>query len=288
MAPPPSYRIAYASSGLAGHRLFDALVLLRDLGYRGVLLTLDVPHLDPYDDEIIVQVDRAATLLERLDLAVVVETGGRYVLDRARKHQPTLLSESGRRKRLDYLERAVRIARDLGAGVVSLWSGAKDAETAPAVADARLEAGLEELLSEARRCGVRLALEPEPGMWIADVAAWHDLARRLGDPADLQLSLDVGHLLVTGEGDPAAIIRAEAARCGLVAIEDMERGVHEHLPFGEGDLDLPSVLAALAGSEYAGLVAVELGRHSHAGPELARKSRDLLRSLGVPFHDDAS
>lgn len=62
-----------------------------------------------------------------------------------------------------------------------------------------------------------------------------------------------------------------------VQIEDMRRGVHEHLPFGDGEIDFPPVLEALAATGYAGLTVVELPRHSHAGPELARSSIDFLR-----------
>ncbi|HMS18576.1 MAG TPA: TIM barrel protein, partial [Planctomycetota bacterium] len=68
-----------------------------------------------------------------------------------------------------------------------------------------------------------------------------------------------------------------------VAIEDMKRGVHEHLPFGQGDMDMKPVLAALAEIQFAGVVAVELGRHSHQGAEEAERARNYLRSLGAPF-----
>lgn len=57
----------------------------------------------------------------------------------------------------------------------------------------------------------------------------------------------------------------------------MRRGVHEHLPFGDGEIDFPPVLAALAATGYQGLTVVELPRHSHAGPELARTSIAFLR-----------
>ena len=45
----------------------------------------------------------------------------------------------------------------------------------------------------------------------------------------------------------------------------MRRGVHEHLPFGEGEVDLPAVLAALSDIGYGGLVA------RRAAPPLARR-----------------
>ena len=57
----------------------------------------------------------------------------------------------------------------------------------------------------------------------------------------------------------------------------MRRGVHEHLPFGDGEVDFPPVLAALAAIEFEGLVAVELPRHPHAAPTLAASSLDFLR-----------
>ena len=45
-----------------------------------------------------------------------------------------------------------------------------------------------------------------------------------------------------------------------VQIDDMVRGVHEHLEFGTGEIDFPPVLRALRESGYRGLVAVELPR----------------------------
>ena len=65
-----------------------------------------------------------AKLLDRHGLAVVVETGGRYVLDPGRKHQPTLLHEPDQAaRRLELLRRAVDVGADLGAEAVSFWCG---------------------------------------------------------------------------------------------------------------------------------------------------------------------
>ena len=50
----------------------------------------------------------------------------------------------------------------------------------------------------------------------------------------------------------------------------MRRGVHEHLELGDGEIDFPAVLGALARAGYRGLVAVELPRHGHAAPRWPR------------------
>ena len=49
-------------------------------------------------------------------------------------------------------------------------------------------------------------------------------------------------------------------------------GVHEHLMFGDGEMDFPPILQALAEMDYAGPVNVELSRHSHCAPEAAAEA----------------
>jgi sugar phosphate isomerase/epimerase len=61
----------------------------------------------------------------------------------------------------------------------------------------------------------------------------------------------------------------------------MARGVHEHLMFGEGTIDFPPVLAALAEVGYTGGLHVELSRHSHAAVEAVRASAAFLRPMLV-------
>jgi sugar phosphate isomerase/epimerase len=62
----------------------------------------------------------------------------------------------------------------------------------------------------------------------------------------------------------------------------MVRGVHEHLMFGEGELDLPAALAALEEIGYDGLVAVELSRHAHRAHQVVPAAMRSLRQAAVP------
>ena len=64
-----------------------------------------------------------------------------------------------------------------------------------------------------------------------------------------------------------------------VHLEDMRAGRHEHLMFGEGEIDFPPVLRTLAEVGYTGGVYVELSRHSHEGPAAARRAFEFLRRL---------
>jgi L-ribulose-5-phosphate 3-epimerase len=271
-------RFGYGTNGFANHRLADALTIIAELGYQGVALTLYQDHLDPYAPDVSRQVTALADRLDRLGLGVVIETGARYLLDPWHKHAPTLVSDEGRERRIDFLKRAVRIAADLGAEAVSFWSGIKPAGVTDTVAADRLVSGCAEVVAAADAAGVPLGFEPEPGMFVADLDGYDRLLERLGRPPRLGLTLDIGHCRCLERESVPDCVRRAGPRLVNVQIDDMRRGTHEHLEFGEGEIDFPPVLAALAEVGYQGLVAVELPRHSHAAPDVCRRSLDFLRT----------
>ncbi|MFD4370122.1 sugar phosphate isomerase/epimerase family protein [Streptomyces sp. NPDC058486] len=273
-------RYGYGTNGLTDLRLDDALGLLADLGYDGVGLTLDHMHLDPLAPDLAARTARVARRLGSLGLTVTVETGARYVLDPRRKHGPSLLDPDpeARAARVRLLLTAVRTAADLDAHAVHCFSGPTPPGTDPDAAWARLAATLTPVVEAADAAGVPLAIEPEPGHLLATLADFHHLRALLGSPAALGLTLDIGHCQCLEPAPIADRVREAAPWLRHVQIEDMRRGVHEHLPFGDGEIDFPPVLDALAATGYRGLTVVELPRHSHAGPELARSSLSFLRA----------
>lgn len=275
-------RLAYGTNGLTDLRLNDALALLADLGYDGVSLTLDHMHLDPLAPGLAARTADIAHRLAELGLSVAVETGARYVLDPYRKHHPTLLDPDpeARAARTGLLCTAVRVAADLGARAVHCFSGVRPDGTSEDTAWHRLAGSLGPVLAAAADSRLPLALEPEPGHLVCDLASFHYLRAVLGGPQAslLGLTLDIGHCQCLEPDPPATCVRAAAPWLWHVQIEDMRRGVHEHLPFGTGEIDFPPVLDALKDVGYQGLVSVELPRHSHAGPQLAASSLHFLRS----------
>jgi sugar phosphate isomerase/epimerase len=271
-------RFGYNTNGFAHHRLEDALRILADLGYESVALTLDYHALNPYDADLDRQLAAIGGLLGRLKLRSVIETGARFLLDPWRKHQPTLLSpEPERARRLDFLRRAVDIARALGADAVSFWSGAASDAAPESVLMDRLVEGCRALCDYAAEAGVRLAFEPEPGMFIDTMARFAQLRERVAHPV-LGLTIDIGHLHCLGEVPIADRLREWRELLWNVHIEDMRRGVHDHLMFGEGEIAFGPVLRALAEIGYAGGVHVELSRHSHNAVETARRALAFLHA----------
>ncbi|MDX6237010.1 MAG: L-ribulose-5-phosphate 3-epimerase [Kribbellaceae bacterium] len=269
-------RFGYGTNGFANHRLPDALAVLADLGYDGVALTLDHHHLDPFGPDLRERTADVGRMLARHNFAVVIETGARYLLDPFRKHEPTLLHSADAQWRISLLERAIQVAADLGAEAVSFWSGSLPADVSVELGWQRLVASCHQLVEYAADRGVRLGLEPEPGMLVDDLAGYLKLRAEVGSDT-LGLTLDIGHLRCNEPQDPPECIAAAAPYLVNVQIDDMRRGVHEHLEFGTGEVDFPPILQAMQDIRYDGLVAVELPRHSHAAPTVARESIDFLR-----------
>jgi L-ribulose-5-phosphate 3-epimerase len=275
-------RFGYNTNGFAHHRLDDALTILAGLGYKSVALTLDHHALNPYDPDTPRQLPIVRGRLRELGLRAVIETGARFLLDPWRKHQPTLLSTDTeqRARRLDFLRRAVDTAAALGADAVSFWSGTALEATPDEVLTDRLVESCRQLCDHAARQQMRLAFEPEPGMFLDTMTRWAELHERVSHPS-FGLTLDIGHLHCLGEMPAAPHLRRWRDCLWNVHIEDMRRGIHDHLMFGEGEIDFAEVLRALTEIGYTGGVHVELSRHSHDAVETARRALKFL-------HDYAS
>lgn len=271
--------LGYNTNGFAHHGLFDAIALLAEIGYRSVAITIDHGTLSPHEDWR-GQVRRLKSLLELHGMRSVIETGARFLLDPRVKHEPTLVSADpeARAARVRFYRHAIRCAAELGSDCVSLWSGVLRQRVAAAEAVGRLAAGLEEVLRTAQEWHVTVAFEPEPGMLIDSMTRFQELLALVNAP-NLKLTLDVGHLHCQGEVPIAEQVLRWGPRLVNVHLEDMRRGRHEHLMFGEGEIDFPPVLQALAQVGYQGGVHVELSRHSHEAPDAARKAYAFLQPL---------
>jgi L-ribulose-5-phosphate 3-epimerase len=277
-------RLGYNTNGLAHHRLLDAIDLLADEGYRSIAITLDAGSLDPYQEpsSLAREVKLVRAALERRELACVIETGARYLLNPRVKHAPTLMDSDPARRavRLDFLGRAIDLAQALQAESVSLWSGRPPIPLDEEPGMDRLSEALKLVLDRAERVQIPLAFEPEPGMFIDTLERFGRLDEHVRHPL-FQLTIDLGHVHCMEEGDWGSLLRQWRTRIVNIHIEDMRQDVHEHLMFGHGTMDFPSIFQALHQIDYQGGLHVELSRHSHMGVEAVQTAAAFLK----PFLD---
>jgi L-ribulose-5-phosphate 3-epimerase len=272
--------LGYNTNGLAHHDLFDAVVLLADAGYRGVAITVDHGALPPHGADNRQRVDGLRRMLAEHQMRSVIETGARFLLNPKRKHEPTLVSidASARDRRARFYRHAIDCAADLGSDCVSIWSGVVQDDASRDEAMGRLVEGLQKVLEYAVERGVPIAFEPEPGMLIDSMVRYAELIDRLDSP-QLKLTLDIGHLHCQGETPVADYIVRWSDRLVNVHLEDMRAGIHEHLMFGDGEIDFPPVIRALAEIGYQGGLYVELSRHSHQALTAVRRAFDFLSPM---------
>src|SRR5262249_22983432 len=156
-------------------------------------------------------------------LRCAIETGARFLLDPRRKHQPTLISPTPEERafRLEWLQQdCVWIASELRADCVSFWSGTATDGAAPSELMNRLAEGCKRLADTAAEKNVRLAFEPEPGMFIDTMDKFAELHRRVNHPA-FGLTIDVGHLVCNRELPVSKYLAEWGHILWNVHIEDM-------------------------------------------------------------------
>lgn len=276
-------RLGFSTNGIGDLAPLDALPILADLGYKSLAITPDRHLLDPFSSGLTAETARWRKALDATSFGRVLETGARHLLDPLHKHEPTLVSphRTDRDRRTDFLVRAIDLAVEVGAPVVSLWSGmARDAADEETLWQ-RLTSGLGPVLDHAARRGILLGFEPEPGMFVDTLARQAVLHERLGRPDHLRLTVDIGHLECMGERPAATLLASRATEIVNVHVDDMLACRHEHLPLGTGDVDFPPLLAGLSAAGYVGGLHVELPRQSHRWLETARESANFLRACGL-------
>jgi len=273
----PRLGIAYNTNGLREHDGPSAIRLLARLGYNAVELSLLEQHYDPLRGSPTQLRDIQAALRET-GLGVVVGAGVPLALSDER-FEPSLFhpDPEGRALRQRFLEASIDLAAELRSRCLVFCTGVRRPEVDPAQALAWLDEGLAALCDHGATRDVRIALEPEPGHLIESLEDYRSLQARVG-PA-LGLTLDVGHVVCTESKPPAAVIAEVLAEKhpDHVQIEDIRDRKHEHLPFGEGEIDFPPILQTFINAGYAGHLGVELSRHSHEADRRAAESLAFLR-----------
>ena len=274
-------RLGYSTNSIGDIPPLASLPLLADLGYSSLAITLDHTLLNPFSAGLAAECARWREALKSHGMACVIETGARHLLDTQRKHEPTLVSADPdqRLRRVEFLQRAIDIAVELQADCVSLWAGIGRDVAGEETFWHRLTESLAAVVAHAAARGVVLGFEPEPGMFIDTLARHGELVERMGRPAPLQLTVDIGHLECMGEWPLADRIRDVLPQICNVHLEDMRACRHEHLPLGRGDIDVRAALGVLQAGGYAGGIHIELPRQSHAWLDTARQSAAQLVPL---------
>ena len=211
---------------------------LAAIGYDCLELCLEAPDVRPEH----LDAARCAAIRASLDEAGIALASLSYHADREPPEQ-----------RRANQERAVRAAAWMNCPIVVL-NPERAAEQAQQWAEH--VARFRRLCALADELGVTIAIEPEPLLVVASSGDAARMIEQVGSPR-LCVNLDVGHAFLTDDDLPSSI-RMLGERIVHLHLEDMARGVHRHLPFGQGDVDFAAVRGALEEIRYTGPYVIDL------------------------------
>lgn len=276
------YRFAYSTNAYTRHPLPEAIRRIARLGFEGLEILADAPHLLP--DWAPRDHDAVARALRRTGLGISnVNVNTAKFLDRlspeAEAFGPTLIDPDPRRRaeRLKQILDAVVQTVVLGGDAMCVCSGPMIPGLARKSAWRLLLAGLEPVaaLAEAKR--VRVGVEYEPGFLVGDARATLRLLTDLRSPC-FGVNLDLGHAEVLGE-DLQKTIEAFGGRIWNCHLEDIRGRVHRHLILGDGDIDFRKIRRGLDRIGYDRWLTLELYPYADRPDEAGRASLRILREV---------
>lgn len=257
-------KIGFRTAGFSTYRTVEIFRELRGIGYDGVELCFEHSDVRPED----MDDEQASFLQEQADEMGLEIASLSYHADNM---DPVRRDEN--------VDRILRLAPNFATDVFVINSR----RTEPGRRFEQFQAferRLRELTHVAEGQGMRLAVEPEPGMFVEGTTEMRTLLESIGSPA-LAVNLDIGHAFITDE-DLCASVRELGAAIAHTHIEDIANRVHQHLVPGEGDIDFAALRAAFEDIGYEGYYTIDLFAIGDDPADWARRAlAGLRRVFGV-------
>jgi sugar phosphate isomerase/epimerase len=250
-------KLAFSTNAFTSFTLADAIRAIARAGYSGVEIMADTPHAYPPE---MTPEKIARARLALAETGLQISNVNAFMLKAIGDFwRPSWIErqKAEREKRIQHTINSLKLAQALGAPSISTEPGGPldglDAETARKWFDE----GIMRCLETAERCGVKLLIEPEPGLLIETPDHVEQFFTRFRSPW-LGLNFDVGHFYCVGADIPRAI-RRFGPDIGHVHIEDIAPDRrHHHLIPGRGAINFGEIFEALRSADYDGWLTVEL------------------------------
>jgi sugar phosphate isomerase/epimerase len=265
----------------------QAMDVLAEQGYQAIDISLEVappflpapkPHMSPdADSETRRRVRRHADNTGVAIAAVNAHTSLIRGLPEARQAS------------LQFIMRSLQLAADLGAPYVITGGGMKDIYGKESQFWEWLVDGLRELVIDAGRLGVTLAIEAGsfPGSLVHNLSRMQKLLSYEGLET-LRVLFDPSHYHIRGDSAVLAY-RALSSRVVHVHAKDacgQSPEDFEFPPLGMGEIEFPALLAAMTSAHYAGYISVEYEAfawgYTSDPRQVLRESKAFLDRLMAP------
>ncbi len=269
---------AYSSNAFVKFTLEESIEKIAKLGFGGLEIMCDKPHLYPpdYDEK---KINALKSLLEKHNLKItnlncftLFAVGDTYL--------PSWIEpdKSRREIRIQHTLDCIKTARTLGCPYISTSPGGHIDNMGRKEAVALFHESLERVIPLAEELGIKILIEPEPELLIERTSEFKSFIKDVSSQA-VALNFDMGHFFCVGE-DPVAAINELIEWTCHIHIEDIGADrVHKHLVAGQGAMDFLSFFKALKSLNFEGDICLELYPYADSPEESGKNSMDYLMPL---------
>ncbi|MBT8342568.1 MAG: sugar phosphate isomerase/epimerase [Desulfatitalea sp.] len=269
----------YSTNAFVKHSLLESFDMIAELGFKGVEIMCDQPHLYPpeYGSEKLQAVKSrlAATRLKptNLNSFTLFAVGDTYL--------PSWIEAEPERRqiRVNHTLACLDIAAALGCANISVPPGGPlEKGMTRKEALALFHQGLDQVIPKAESLGVQLLIEPEPHLLMERSAEIKPFILEIQSSA-VGINFDIGHFFCAGE-DPAASLEELFEWVGHMHIEDIAADrSHNHLIAGLGAIDYAPVFNAMSALGYKRDISLELYPYTEEPQRAGRESLVHLLAL---------
>ena len=268
----------YSTNAFVKFSLFEAIERIARLGFKGVEIMGDRPHLYPpdFDDG---QLARLNKLLQNNGLKVtnlnsftLFAVGDTYL--------PSWIEPDKERReiRIRHTLDSLNVAKILACKNISVPPGGPLKGMSRKEAMALFHEGLERVIPLAEELDIRLLVEPEPDLMIETTDQFLEFIRDVKSSV-VGINFDIGHFYCAGEA-PQRSFEILYEWVGHVHLEDIapDRS-HNHLIAGQGAIAFKEVLQTMVDLGYNGDISLELYPYTDTPEEAGRESLNYLGPL---------
>jgi sugar phosphate isomerase/epimerase len=268
----------YSTNAFVKFSLVESLEKIAGLGFRGVEIMGDRPHLYPPDFESS-DINRLKKTLEKLQLKItninsftLFAVGDTYL--------PSWIEPDKNRRdiRIRHTIDCLKVAHQLGCTNISIPPGGPLDNLSKNDAMSLFHQGLEQVIPFAEQLSVKILVEPEPDLLMENSSDFTSFIKDVRSPM-VGLNFDIGHFFCAGE-DPSASFENLFEWVGHVHLEDIaESRVHHHLIAGHGAIQFIDIFKTMKGLGYQGDISLELYPYVDTPEVAGRESLEYLRPI---------
>ncbi len=269
--------LCYSTGSLPDLPLDKVLDLYPQNIFPGVELVITPKMLERYNDH--PYWEDIATYIKEKKLFLRSIHLGHPHLGSGTAHFPGLAAtaKSESKDKLEIVLKCVEIANRLLPNKFTITTGLRVEDDIPMSAMMNLYVGIDKILKKLNPA-IKLTLEQEPEHVIHSTPQMLELCQRY--EGELFLTFDVGHSQVLGEDIPQSL-KALFPYLLNIHFEDIKNRVHQHLLFGDGDINFEDIFLALTEIGYGGDLTPDLYPFANQYQEAFRASETFFRKHNI-------